>query len=464
MKKLNLLICFLFFINTLGAQSIIGDWHGLINANGISLKIVLHVREADNGYAVLMDSPDQQVSGIPVDEFTFVDNKLNWHINSGNFSYSGELLDNEYIQGKYKQNAMSDSLNFMRGLPKIEQIKRPQNPVPPFNYTSEEVTFLNEVDGVTLAGTLTLPNKKKNYPIVILISGSGPQDRNETALGHQPFLVLSDYLTNNGIGVLRFDDRGVGKSTGVHITSTSFDFANDVSAAVDYIKKRKDLKQSSIGLIGHSEGGLIAPIVANNNKVVDFIVMLAGPGVPCDELLLKQQELVSKSMGLDDAYIEDIIRVNKGAFDIIKASENRPDAEIKLRAYLGAAIDENPALRLPPDQDKNDVINGQINQLNTIWMRYFLKHEPAKYLEHLKCPVLALNGSKDLQVSPEENLAAINEALKKAGNTDYRVEEIEGLNHLFQTAETGAVSEYQTIDETFSPEAMAIISKWILKL
>ena len=345
----------------------------------------------------------------------------------------------------------------------ISQNTRPQEPKEPYNYTSEAIIFINDVaDSIELAGTLTLPKNIKNPPVVILISGSGPQNRDEELMGHKPFLVLSDYLTNHGIAVLRFDDRGVGESKGNFQNATTFDFATDVEAAITYLKSRNDIDKTKIGLIGHSEGGLIAPIIASRNNTVAFIVLLAGPGVNGAKILETQAKKAGELAGTPEVFLNENQKLASIIYDIIRTHTDENIIKEQITKALNDYKVNNPMSVLAP-YITPAMIEQQLSILKSDWICTFIRTEPKDYLEKTTCPVLALNGSKDFQVLPDINLEGIKNALEKAGNKDVTVKQLEGLNHLFQTAETGSMQEYNTIEETFSPIALEIIKDWILK-
>jgi hypothetical protein len=339
--------------------------------------------------------------------------------------------------------------------------KRPQEPVKPYPYHTEDITFQNAKTNISLAGTLTLPKKDGVFPVVVLITGSGPQNRDEELLGHKSFLVISDYLTKNGIAVLRYDDRGVGESKGNFETATSADFATDVESAVAYLKTRKEINKKKIGLMGHSEGGLIAPMVAAKSSDVNFIVLLAGTGIQGDKLLLLQQELIARASGISEAKIAETASINSKLFELVnKSTDNQ-----KLKTDLTNLIYENAkdikANEIPNGMSKEDYISMQVNSILSPWMEYFIKYNPAPALEKVKCAVLAVNGEKDLQVPPKENLSAIENALKKGGNTHVTIREFPNLNHLFQECKSGSPNEYAVIEQTFSPIVLDEITKWI---
>jgi pimeloyl-ACP methyl ester carboxylesterase len=342
-------------------------------------------------------------------------------------------------------------------------VKRPQNPLVPYPYYSEEVRFPNDSGNVTLAGTLTLPSKSGKYPVVVLISGSGPQNRDEEIFDHKPFLILADHLTRNGIGVLRYDDRGVGQSTGKFETATSLDFSYDAQSAIQYLKTRKDIDTTEIGIMGHSEGGLVAPMVAARSRDIAFMVLLAAPAMELKKALLLQDGLIAKAYGMSDDKVKKLVDINDQIYDIVIQSSDLIKLKANITAIANQHMHEIPDQRIPDNMTREQYVKARIESLSSIWAQYMLKHDPGKILEDVKCPVLAINGEKDLQVVPKENLAAIALALKKGGNTNVTTKEFPNLNHLFQECETGSPEEYKKIEQTFAPVALNEISGWILK-
>lgn len=345
------------------------------------------------------------------------------------------------------------------------QNNRPQDPEEPFDYISEEVFFTNfKADSIKLAGTLTLPKNVKNPPVAILISGSGPQNRNSeiTQFNHRPFLILSDYLSKNGIAVLRYDDRGIAKSEGSFTTATSFDFATDVEAAFNYLKTRDDINTSKIGLIGHSEGGLIAPIVASRNEGIAYTVLLAAPGIDGGDILISQSRKALELRGTPKTVLDENDKLASIIYTVIKTETDNDIIKTKITNELNTYKANNPTSALAPVITPQ-FIQQQLGVLKSPWLLEFIRIEPKDYLEKTSCSVLALNGSKDVQVLPKINLENIKLAFEKGRNKDFTIEELEGLNHLFQTAETGNVDEYKMIEETFSPSALSIIKDWILE-
>lgn len=444
--------------NYLFGQDITGQWNGILKVQGMQLRVVFNIDKTDTGYISTMDSPDQGAKGIPVSSISFEDSKLKLAVASLQIEYEGILGNDKVIAGTFKQAGMSFPLNLSREEIKKELISKPQEPHKPFPYSEVEVSFENKKAGLTLAGTLTLPAKDGVFPAVILISGSGPQNRDEELMGHKPFLVLSDYLTRNGIAVLRYDDRGIGASTGNFKTATSLDFASDAESAVEYLLLRKEINHKYIGLVGHSEGGIIAPMIAGNSKSVAFIVLLAGTGIQGDQLLVLQQQLIGKASGVSDAELLKMKEINQGAFDIVAKSTNSEQLKIDLTTFLKESVKADSEM---DDASKNATIERQVDQILNPWMQYFLKFNPAIALEKVKCPVLAINGENDLQVPPTENLSAIKNALTKGGNDNVTAIKLPGLNHLFQECKTGLPNEYASIEQTISPIALTEILKWI---
>ncbi|RAR75698.1 alpha/beta hydrolase family protein [Flavobacterium aciduliphilum] len=460
MKKITL-TCLLFLV-TLNSfsQDISGKWYGLLTVPGMQLPLEINITKTETGYQSTMDSPDQKAFGIPVTTTSFENAVLKFAIPAGRIEYQG-TFENNKIKGVFKQVGQSFPLDLSREKVEKTVLTRPQEPKKPYPYYTEEVTFNNTQDGVTLAGTLTLPNKEGNFPVVVLITGSSPQNRDEEILGHKPFLVIADYLTRNGIGVLRYDDRGTAASTGNYNNATTYDLSHDAEAAVTYLMTRKDINKKKIGLLGHSEGGVIAPMVASRNKNVSFIVLLAGTGLRGDKLLLIQQELIAKAEGATEEQVNENKAFNQKIFETIVNTPDDEKLNKDLTNIFEEAIDKTPDVKYPEGMTKEQYIQSEIHQYTYTWMKYFIRLDPSLALEKVTCPVLALNGSKDLQVAPKENLEAIKNALAKAKNKNVTVIELPNLNHLFQECTTGAPSEYAKIEQTFSPTALTEILKWI---
>lgn len=461
MKKILSLSTVLLISFCAMAQSFSGQWYGMLKVGGSQLRLTMDVIQTDAGYTGKLISVDQGNTQLPFEWFKTDGNNIHLKTTIANIEYKGTLKD-EIITGVFVQGGQAIPLNFTRE--KLEKFipARPQEPKAPFPYTSEDITFLNTRDNISLAGTLTMPSEGSGFPVVVLISGSGPQNRNEELMGHKPFLVLADRLTRNGIAVLRYDDRGVALSKGDFASATSADFANDAEAAVAYLKTRKEINPKKIGLIGHSEGGLIAPMIAARNKDVAFIVLMAGPGVPGKDVLLLQIELLNKAAGVPNSEIEKQVKQTRDAIDILSM---QGDSAVMMSAYWAYA--KKSYTELPDSARKmipEEQYAKQFATMTSPWFRYFLSYDPATSLEKVKVPVLALNGTKDLQVWAPQNLPAIEKALKKGGNKKYIIKELPNLNHLFQEAGTGGSAEYAVIQQTLSPVLLNDITNFIKQL
>ncbi len=454
MKKLILGI--VLISSLIQAQDIKGKWSGLLNVQGMELQLVFHITQNDTIHNVTLDSPDQKAYGIKASSTYFKDSILSIEIELLNAKFKGKYSANN-IKGTFYQAAQSFPLNLSREVIKRKKLFRPQDPLKPYSYHSENVQFQGGEKNVELAGTLTLPNKEGKFPVVILISGSGPQNRDEEFMTHKPFLVISDFLTRKGMAVLRYDDRGFANSTGNHDKATTADFANDVRAAISYLKTRSEIDKKQIGLIGHSEGGLIAPMVASDTDIA-FLVLLAAPGVPGNQIITKQVEMITRSQGMDERSIQREISISKGLCKIFKQYEKDESFEIRFSKYLNNEMAKMNFI--PEGMSKEHYIKMQIEQFKKPWFRYFLNYDPANALKKIKCPLLALNGEKDVQVAPE-NLLIIENFVRQNGNNDVTIKEFFNMNHLFQICKTGAMEEYATIEQTISPLVLNKISNWI---
>lgn len=459
MKKLFIL-ALLLFSTFFFAQDITGGWSGTLKIQGTELPLVFNFTKTPTGYSSTMDSPKQGAKGIPVSEISFINNTLKIEVKVAGINYNGILKGDTEIIGTFSQGTFSAPMNLTKG---VAALIRPQEPLKPYPYLSEDVSFLNAKENILLAGTLTLPKKEGKFPAVILISGSGQQNRDSEILGHKPFLLISDYLTRNGIAVLRYDDRGVGQSKGNPTLSTSADFANDAAAAVDYLRSRKEINTKNIGIIGHSEGGMIAPMLAANDKNIAFLVLLAGTGVTGDLVLLDQNYQLGKQAGMTEAELEEAKVTNQTLYNIIKADTNLSQTKENLTAFLQSAIDKSPESERPSKEEVATTIKNEVNSMTIPWFRYFITYDPAQNLKKVKCPVLILNGEKDIQVNATLNTKAIEKALKETGNKKVTTEIFPGLNHLFQHCDTCTVSEYSELEETFAPEVLKTMSDWILQ-
>jgi pimeloyl-ACP methyl ester carboxylesterase len=443
----------------LAAQGIEGSWKGTLKVSTVTLPLVFHIRDSAGHLVATMDSPNQHAYGVPVTTATFQTPQLHLELAPQHIVYDGQLGKSaDSITGTFTQAGKSFPLDLVRtALASTTAVRDTQEPKKPYPYLSEDVRFQNPQAHITLAGTLTLPRQKGPFPAVVLITGSGPQDRNETLMGHKPFLVISDYLTRRGIAVLRFDDRGTAESGGNFGSATTADFATDVEAAVSYLHTRKQIIAGRVGLVGHSEGGLIAAMVAAMDKHIDFIVMLAGPGLTGEQVLLTQQAAIAKAMGVPTEAIARQQQGNEKAFRLITEISDTTALKDSLTSLIEASL---PGQLSEAQREK--AVSGSLSQLTSPWMRYFLKTDPSVYLKKVSCPVLALDGTHDLQVLPGLNIPAIEKALAEGGNKRVTVHVFPGLNHLFQQSKTGLPGEYASSPETFAPIALQTMTDWIV--
>ncbi len=454
-------------------ESFVGHWIGTLEIPGtdIKLRLLFRVREEDGGLTATLVSLDQGNAESAVETIQAIGATLSMSIPAIGVSFEGTLADDgDTIEGSFTQRGNTLPLVLERTSEEevAARSRRPQDPEEPLPYHSEEVAYSNPDGGHTLAGTFTRPTEGGPFPAVVLISGSGPQDRNEALVGHRPFLVLSDHLTRNGIAVLRFDDRGVGESKGDFDSATSRDFASDVLAGVAYLTTREDVKQRKIGLAGHSEGGLIAPMVAVESEDVSYIVLMAAPGVNGERILYTQSALILRANGVPEEKIAENTEQQRVIFEIVKREADPEVAAREIGDYVRAQLkevteEERVQAGVTDEASLERVVATQVQAINSPWFRYFLVHDPAAVIEQVTVPVLAVTGEKDLQVPHEENLREIEAALKRGGNTRYEIHALPDHNHLFQHAETGAPNEYQEIDETWSVASMELITNWILK-
>lgn len=443
-----------------------GTWQGKLNV-GTELRIVFHITEnASGGWTATMDSPDQSAFGLKCDTTIITGSDITVRMNKFNASYSGKLNNDSTIDGTFKQGAELP-LALKKTEKSIER-KRPQEPKAPFPYRSEDVEYDNANHSLHYGATITIPEGKGPFPTALLITGSGAQNRDEELMGHKLFLVIADALTRNGIAVLRVDDRGVGKSTGTFSEATSADFAKDVNASLDYLLSRPEVDKKKLGLIGHSEGGMIAPMVGNERSDIDFIILLAGPGIKITDLMAKQNAAILSSVGISQAAIDAYTPLYKDLLTtIIKSGDTTNLSNIfneKIETWARNTDSSYlKSLGLDDEKGRSEITKSTIPVFTSKWFRYFLNFDPQPYLKKLNCKVLALNGDKDIQVIADPNLAGIEAALKKSKAKKVTIKKMAGLNHLFQACNKCTIAEYGELEETFSPAALKEMNEWLDK-
>lgn len=468
--KNTIILPFLFFISLSSrAQTIAGSWQGILEAGPQKLKIVFHVKsDTAHSYSSSFDSPDQHAFGVACSQTMVTGDSLLMGIKQINGGYQGKWDGKNNISGYFFQSGKDFPLVLLRTTDSSVAQIRPQTPKAPFPYRSEELEYDNKTSGIHYAGTLTYPTAGGPFPAVILITGSGQTDRDETLLGHKPFAVIADFLTRRGYAVLRVDDRQIGKSTGDILKATSKDFAADVETGLRYLQNRKEINQKKIGLAGHSEGGLIACIVAAENKNIDFVILLAGPGLRGLELMALQNEAYYLSLGvsknLADA-AKTIVSYEMQA--VVDSPDSTRQQEQLWNSFSTWKKNADPAilnsLGLNNDSSARIFLQNNLAAMNKPWFAYFIQADPGSFIRQMHCKVLALNGSKDIQVLPDQNLTAIDSALRKSYSKIFVTQKIDGLNHLFQHCKTCTVPEYGELEETFAPEVLEIMSDWLDK-
>ena len=442
----------------------VGHWKGTLVAGPQQIPMVFHLASGDEG--ALEGTLDVQGITLPLTTVAVADGTLTMTFAvPGGGTYEGSRDDSgDVISGTFSQAGQSFPMELERS-EADERPLRPQEPKAPYPYHVEDVTFPNESAGIELAGTITLPEGMGPFTGVVLVSGSGPQDRDEALMDHKPFHVLADYLTRQGIAVLRFDDRGVGASGGEFASATSEDFATDAVAATSFLANRAEVAEDRVGIIGHSEGGLIAPMAAGLTDGVAYTVLLAGPGVAGLDILREQQMLIARAGGAAPAIIELNARILDVLMEVMREESDPDAADPLMREAMRAEIDKLPTdvKEAAGDALGEPLIEQTVRQFNSAWFRFFLSYDPRPALEAVTVPVLAVFGEKDLQVPPAQSAPEIEAALERAGHADATVLVLPGLNHLFQEAETGSPTEYQQIEQTMSPAVLEAVSSWILQ-
>ncbi len=438
-----------------------GHWEGAILVMGTELKMMVDFKSTKESLTATIDIPQQGASGLALANVSYQDIYVHFELPAGPSVavFHGRIIGDS-ITGDFQQSGVSGKFYLVRAVKEEKPVE--EEPLP---YKQKEVSFQN--GDIKLAGTLTLPPTQGPHPAVVMITGSGPQNRDEELFGFKPFRIIADHFTRNGIAVLRYDDRGVGGSTGNTSQSTSEDFAGDVLAAVKFLQSRSDINPKQIGLCGHSEGGLVAPMVAARSKDVAFIILMSGPGVSGEKILLAQAALIAKADGATQAQLKETAQFQKQMFDAIRTGQGMDELKAGIRkkalAELANMTEEQRKAIIDREQFVNTMIEAQLKAVGTPWMKHFLDYNPALTLEKVSCPVLALFGELDLQVPAEENKLAMEKTLKKGGNKDYTFKVFPKANHLYLTAKSGSPSEYAGLKKEFVPGFLDTMADWIQK-
>lgn len=463
--RLLLSICLAITLSaTASAQNkkgkLVEFWKGTLEYEGTDLEMGLKVfRMPDGSLTAKFSSYSQGATDLPV-EFEKNGNDYKMKLRAAQLEYSGTVDDSKkQLLGTISQRGREDELNFtMADFDGAPKFYRPQTPKAPVPYDSEDVTYKNDAQSVKLAGTLTLPRGKGPFPVAITISGSGGADRDESHFGHKPFLVIADHLARKGVAVLRFDDRGIGESTGDRSGATSADFATDVEAGIEFLKKHPNVDVSKIGLIGHSEGGLIAPMIAAKRDDVHFIVLLAGTGVSGGAILKSQSTAMMEANGEPEEKLDANEEAHDAMLSAVAKHTNASDQQIEEagRSLLQSIEDEAAKELMEPS------VKQLVSILQSPWVQYFVKHDPAKTLVEVNCHVLAMNGEKDLQVLCDLNLKPIEKALRQGSPASFKIVRLADTNHMFQETDgSGSPDDYGKIEQTISPKTLSVMSRWI---
>lgn len=447
----------------LSYSKIKGSWQGTMIHEKDSFNVVFDIYP-DSTNSVLVSFPDVASVDNKPQRSRFTNDSLILSLPKMGANIKLFLINPTELSGFWCNVGGKDStILVMRKTDNPLRVQRPQTPKSPFPYSSETIVIQNKKANISIEGTLTLPEGKGPFPSVILVTGSGPQDRNSEIMMHKSFWVIADFLTRRGVAVFRYDERGVGKSTGNYSNSTTLDFANDLKEIFMFLKKDSRLNKQQIGLMGHSEGGIVIGIVASQVKSVAFVISLAGSAVSGREILLEQAKQMNILNGKDSAFVEYDYLFRTKIFDAFISNSDKKIFAEKVRTLFADAIKELGEEKAKDYSITKSASELWILQLSSPWMDTFIRLNPADYWKKVNCPVLVLIGDKDFQVPYHQNMPVYESIFQNSKNKNVTLLKMESLNHLFQTANTGSMNEYARISETFSPKALTTISEWILK-
>jgi pimeloyl-ACP methyl ester carboxylesterase len=471
MKKIGLLfISALCFHSSFGQKNIEGIWQGKLNVATTSIRLVVHIKKEAEKYLATMDSPDQGAKDIPFSTVWVEGDSVLMEMKAIGGKLSGRFTSDTTFSGRWFQGtSLPLDLKKLAASEVLAEMKRPQTPKPPFPYKSEDVVYTNKDKSIQYGATVTSPQGNGPFPALLLITGSGQQNRDEEIFGHKPFAVLADYLTRKGYVVMRVDDRGVGQTTGDVKKATSKDFAGDALVSLNYLKALPQVSKTKLGLLGHSEGGMIAQIVAAQRADVAFVIMLAGPGEKIIDLMGRQNKAVLQNTGLSEKAIDGYVDLYNSMGLVVALAPTDTAAKLAALPVLNNWLKKTPAdvvaatTNIKTEGDKQTFITEFAKTFRAPWFNYFIKYNPDVYVQKMKAKVLALNGEKDIQVAPEQNLAGLKASLQKGGNKNFETMELKGLNHLFQHCQKCTVAEYGVLEETMAPEVLETIAQWLEK-
>jgi hypothetical protein len=443
-------------------RAIVGVWDGAIDIMKRSIGISIGIKMNNGVLNATIDIPEQSAMNLPLINVRFDSSRVHCELQAGpGLAVFDGVLKDDSIKGVFTQAGGKGDFHLLRGVEK-KVVEQPEEVVP---YKQEEVVFYN--DTLKFTGTLTIPSSAGPHPAVVMITGSGPQNRDEELFGFKPFRIIADHFTRKGIAVLRYDDRGVGGSGGSVNQSTTADFATDALAAIHFLQSRGDINPKQIGLCGHSEGGIVGPLAASESRDVAFVICIAGTGVDGSKTILAQQEAIMRADSSSEEAIKRALKVSQLAFDLALSKKDSIEVRKELRASvvdeLNAMTSEQRKAITNDDEYVRVRVEAQISSFRSPWFKYFLTYDPAPALEKVKCPLLALFGGLDMQVLADLNKKSMESALKKGKNKDYSIKVFPIANHLFLTSVTGSPSEYSKLKKEFVPGFLNTMSDWILK-
>lgn len=452
MKKILYLFLICLHFSCSNAQSFDGSWKGEVEVSGQKLLLVFNLEQDSNDRWIgTFESPMQTAQRFPIDAIKVQKDSIWMDVKAIRLFYAGYLdRDKDVMKGVMKQGSFESAMILVRSENEMSGLSRKQDVFPPYDYLEQQVSFRNPKGNASLAGTLTYPKGGGPFPAVVLVNGSGQQNRDSEVFGHRPFKILADHLSKNGFAVLRYDDRGIGGSKGEVNLATTIDFASDADAVVDFLSKQNTVKLGKIGIVGHSEGALIAEIVAAENDKVDYVALLSGPVIKGDSLLILQSYALGKASGLSESVLNENKISNRRIYDILLRDETPQELSGMLEKEL---VRQNRGNPLTSD------MKIKLSPMLIPWFRTFLRIDPAYYLKQLRVPIFASFGGKDVQVPANENIYALQHL--RLNTTDVTIKDYPNLNHLFQQAETGKIEEYFENSESFNEQLMDDLTHWL---